>query len=99
MIAPLRLDQGLSDRSADLLIVYPNPADGSFKVSLRVSNNITDPATIQIFDQTGKLLLSVELSMENGVAHELPVDNLPKGLYSIRVVTSKEMYQNRLIIQ
>lgn len=97
---PLKTEQVISDKSTDLITAYPNPSDGSSKVSLRVSINITAAIYVQVIDQIGKVLTSSELNVDGGIVKEfLPVNNLPEGLYFIKAIINGEVYQTKLSVQ
>lgn len=97
---PLKTEQVISDKSTDLITAYPNPSDGSSKVSLTVSINITAAIYVQVIDQIGKVLTSSELNVDGGIVKEfLPVNNLPEGLYFIKAIINGEVYQTKLSVQ
>jgi len=97
---PLKTGQLLMDKSKDFLTAYPNPSDGSSKLSLRVSSKISDPIYVQVIDRLGKIWSSTELSLEDGTGKEfLPVSNLTDGLYLIKAIVQGQVYQTTLSIQ
>lgn len=71
----------------DALVVYPNPAVGSFVI--RVSN----PAQVSVLDITGKVLQT------NQVERELHVKNMKTGIYIVRMKTAKGLQTRKLVIE
>ncbi|MBN2697662.1 MAG: T9SS type A sorting domain-containing protein [Bacteroidales bacterium] len=62
------------------IVTYPNPVTAKLKVAL--GNDFAEGAFIQLFDYTGRMVLSLE---STGIENSINVENLPPGLYIIRV--------------
>ena len=78
------------------LIVYPNPFNNDFYVEL---NNFSEKnATIQIIDELGKIIYQEsisELNMNN--VFYLNPTNLKPSMYQLRVVTDKNVINQKII--
>jgi hypothetical protein len=72
------------------IIVYPNPAI-EFIVFDNV--NISESATITVFDIQGKKVIERPLSGNN----QISVSNLPKGLYLYKLNNGGTVYSGRLV--
>ncbi len=82
--------------SKDELIVFPNPALKQFTVEIHSMTK--KEATLQLFDLTGKLILSKEVSIKKGV-NSIYFDEqtaLQKGVYMVAVSGLKPV---RLVVQ
>lgn len=60
-------------------IVFPNPAIRDAKVTI---SDISDPMDLQVIDQAGKVIKMMEVTGSNTIE----INNLPKGLYIIRLL-------------
>ncbi len=84
----------------ELLSAYPNPSDGSFNISLRLSNSINYFATIEILDQVGKVISYTKADAENGfLFQQMSVNYLPSGFYWIKIIAEGRTWQAKLILQ
>lgn len=79
----------LYDRSANLNIA-PNPNDGYFTLS------VEDEQIIQIcvMDVLGRSVY--ERQNISSDREELQLENLPKGMYFVRVITNKDLYVSKM---
>ncbi|MCS7085061.1 MAG: M43 family zinc metalloprotease, partial [Bacteroidia bacterium] len=65
------------------LSVYPNP---SASATIRIVSRRLTTATLEIYDAAGRRLLDLNASLRHGeTLLPLPADNLPPGLYAIRI--------------
>lgn len=75
--------------------IYPNPAKNNFIVKSNPQNLVTQ---IELFDLSGKLLLSKKL--ENSVENTISVATLSKGIYLVTLKTKNGIsYGDKLIIE
>lgn len=82
------LPQETTDGSPSLL-VFPNPSQGSFVISLQ--NFLGTKATMQIFDALGKQVGSKEVELGSQAEVRFESDfNLGKGIYWLRVVSTQD---------
>lgn len=77
--------------------VYPNPVSDRANVSLTLKK--AGPATLQIFDPSGRLVSTRQLNLQKGnnmfSAGELLDQSA--GIYTIRVVTTEEVFNTRVV--
>jgi hypothetical protein len=80
----------LNKTTGTKLNVYPNPV----KESVVFDNvNISESATIAIFDIRGRKVMEKQLSGNN----RMPVSNLPKGLYIYKLTNNGLTYSGKLL--
>jgi hypothetical protein len=77
------------DEATSALNIYPNPA--SENISIRFSNGHyagASPATIRVLDVSGRILISEEIKVKNGINQfEISTAKLVPGLYHINIAT------------
>ncbi|MBN1145303.1 MAG: tandem-95 repeat protein [Bacteroidales bacterium] len=69
-------------------IVYPNPASQSAFV--RFDNELTSGTLINLYNNTGSLVYSNQLEAGSNMA-EIPVADLPDGIYMIRMTVKNQL--------
>ncbi len=76
--------------------VYPNPTSNL----LFIENQCFDgqsPSKINLFDATGKLLISTQPSLNNGLI-SIDISDLPKGLYLLHIENKDgELFQSKIV--
>jgi hypothetical protein len=70
--------------------VYPNPSNGSFVVE----TNATEKQNVQIFDVTGKLVLTQSLTGRTAIDGR----SLNEGVYNISIIGSEGIVNKRMVI-
>ena len=73
------------------ILVYPNPANNTVTVSSESDNAFS----VQILDLTGRLL--IQQNCRQGQL-TIPVENLPNGLYLLKVLSGNEMLTKKLSV-
>ena len=83
---------GLENNLNNQIQIYPNP---SFE-NITISSNfkINSPTVINIFNLTGKLILSNNIEMKNGFSENINISSLSTGIYSIEIKNS--LFQNQM---
>ena len=86
------LSTGNSIEKEKEILIYPNPATDV--ITIEMGN--TEPATIEILDITGKVVL-----IRNNQAQRATIDinNLPNGVYLVRVRSASQMEVQKIIKQ
>jgi hypothetical protein len=86
------LSTGNSIERQKEILIYPNPATDV--ITIEMGN--TEPATIEILDITGKVVL-----IRNNQAQHATIDinNLPNGIYLVRVRSASQMAVQKIIKQ
>jgi len=78
--------------------VFPNPNNGDF--NLMIQMNQSETATIQLFDISGKMVFNtVKELMQGKDMVNINSDNLPKGIYCLKIQTNSEIITDKVIIQ
>lgn len=74
----------------DVLVdVYPNPTTGMLNISTKMP--LTN-SVVQLHDITGRLMLSTTLTSTN-----LDIATLPTGVYSLQLITSKGIFNRKIV--
>jgi hypothetical protein len=77
--------------------LYPNPANTSVTVELRSGMDTVETALVEIYDMRGRKVLTVgRISLPKEV---IRVDDLPNGLYFVRIMAGKQTETIKLIVQ
>jgi trimeric autotransporter adhesin len=76
------------------IIISPNPAKNF--VHIKLAGNNPDPVTIDVFDNTGKLIHRVTTSASS---LQIEISKFAKGNYFIKVVNGKDISIQKLLIQ
>lgn len=79
----------LSD--SDEILLYPNPSNGNFNINF---NNSNTPYTIEIISISGQKVFE----KQNTKQQSITVNNLPKGLYIIKVINEEKTFIKKIII-
>jgi hypothetical protein len=84
----------------ELLSIYPNPTEGTAKISIRLTEKISQTSTIYIFEPVGKIIQTFNVSMENGLLYErLILTGLNAGFYLVKITVGGQLFQGKLIIE
>ncbi len=70
--------------------IYPNPSNGNFTVEMNTANM----QILQVFDLTGKLMLSEFINEKTMV----DTNNLPTGVYTISIRNNNESVLNKKMV-
>jgi hypothetical protein len=77
--------------------LYPNPAKNYVMVQAEFKKNTS--ATVSLVNLLGQTLSKVTLPANNQIHYQLPLKELPKGIYLIRLETETGMQTQRLVVQ
>jgi len=84
--------------NSSLLTIYPNPVMG--EATLAISSDKIQKATYNVYDQGGKLVISNNITLNNGInSLNLPVSDLPAGIYIIKLKTESASKQSQFVKQ
>lgn len=79
------------------LAIFPNPV--SNQLNIKYSLDSEEVISYQIFDITGKIILSESTTQAAGnVEHHIPVHHLAKGFYVLRISTSKDQIPHKFVV-
>ena len=77
--------------------VFPNPA--SENISIRFYQDIIGKANILLFNTLGQIIYSSEIFVDDCLSeHVIPVDNLPKGLYFLKITNAEGLTNTSKVI-
>ncbi|MBN1180975.1 MAG: T9SS type A sorting domain-containing protein [Bacteroidales bacterium] len=81
----------------DQILVYPNPSDGTFNITL--NNRPEGYYTMNILDLSGKILLTDEFHV-TGNLHEysFSLSDTYSGIYILRISSPEGTYQGKIIV-
>jgi len=72
--------------------IFPNPASTTFRI--KFDHTISGPAVISVYDISGKEVSKTSLVAEDMISSEIPVNNLAKGVYVVKVSSADNKVQN-----
>lgn len=90
---------GINESTSSILLsAYPNPASDLIQLTLYVENPSKDDL-IMITDMRGVLVKQITLDQQSGLfTQAVSVDNLPTGIYNVRVVAGGEVSDQRISV-
>jgi hypothetical protein len=74
----------------------PNPSAGLVYVAFELDREM--PIILQVFDQSGKLVLPVQNAVAASKAIELDLENVAPGVYLLRVIVDETAVVKRLVV-
>jgi hypothetical protein len=77
--------------SSQIINVYPNPANSGLLNVL-----VSEKATVQLFDATGRLILSTSVNANE--KQSMNLDGLANGIYSVRISNDEFVSVRRVVI-
>jgi uncharacterized repeat protein (TIGR01451 family) len=85
--------------SAIISSVYPNPCKGN--ITLRLQGLSRGDVELQVFDQTGRLLVTKQLKVQSTSEFKVALElgGLSKGNYVLRILVDDKIYQHKLLIR
>ncbi len=96
---PLNINTNLArmlEAGITSFLLFPNPAQQSIMVELSLQQ--TDALSIYLYDQQGKTLHREDYSKVHTISHNIPLDNLPSGMYIVQIQTSKGYTAERFAV-
>jgi PKD repeat protein len=87
---------GISVFKEKLLVsVYPNPSSGVFKIEC---GEAVSKAIVSVFDVHGREIATSQITDQYGKwKTEVNITSYPKGVYLLRIVTEKKIFEKKLI--
>lgn len=79
------------------IIVYPNPNNGSFRISTDALDNSN--LLLKMINNQGQTVYSREFSSMELEYERIDVQHLPRGIYHIIIYAAEKSYQGKLIIE
>lgn len=86
------------DGAVDMISVkvYPNPATDNFNISM---NGFVGAVQMEIVDVTGKVVYTENLDITNHFVKSMDVTTLAKGIYYIKLTTTKHSQMHKIVVQ
>lgn len=79
-------------------ILYPNPSSG--KVHIQSSSfEPGESIALEVFDLSGRMVLSTRLKYENGVGVDLKGEARPAGVYLVKISGSNQPFYQKIILE
>jgi hypothetical protein len=79
------------------VMVYPNPSDG--QINVRANNLSSDDCELFLFSMTGNLVSKKLVSASFGNLEErLNLSHLNKGTYIIKLISKRQIFQDKIVI-
>ena len=97
VITSLEENTVLAENSSNLM-VYPNPSNGQFKVSL-LNNTENQDLDFQLYDITGKVIFNAKYSSNQMENETFDFKDLESGLYFVKVSTETDQMIKSIIIK
>ena len=77
--------------------IFPNPANE--RINIRFYQNNSGRANLLLFNTLGQVVYFDDIFVDNSVnEHVIPVDNLPKGLYFLRITNADNLSETIKVI-
>ncbi|HXP48805.1 MAG TPA: T9SS type A sorting domain-containing protein, partial [Bacteroidia bacterium] len=84
--------------SPDNMLLYPNPNNGSFKISVKGIEGNQD-AQLQITNLLGEVIYQTSTHAYNGmVQQDISLPNVSAGTYFVRILTASKVYNSKVVI-
>ncbi|MFZ1495916.1 MAG: proprotein convertase P-domain-containing protein [Saprospiraceae bacterium] len=80
------------------IFVQPNPTQQNIYFTVQHAN-IEDPATIYLYDVTGKEVLMQTIELLNNTRYEIEMQHLPKGIYLLKLSNSSQQSITKVVKQ
>jgi sugar lactone lactonase YvrE len=82
--------------SKDNISVYPNPSSSEIYINVTGFNN--DPATMEITDLTGRIVIKREMNrVFSGAPINVNIVGLPNGIYMVNIRNSSQCYTSKIV--
>src|SRR5688572_1604427 len=90
---------GITGNKEDLTSIklYPNPADNFVIIESALKKKMA--ATVSLVNMLGQTLSKVALPANDQIHYQMPLKDLPKGVYIIQLKTETGIQAKRLVIQ
>lgn len=99
----VKLGEGVAlaiDENADFkedFMVFPNPSNGEF--NFIIPGNLTDEKHGFVYSSSGKLIDRFEIPKGQEIWKWFSPNSAPKGMYFVKIVSSKSEYSARIVIE
>ena len=80
----------IDDISNNIFNIYPNPANNLINI-----NSNTNMSQITLLNSLGQVMMNIE---PNTDFYQINIENLPEGIYSIRILTDSGLSTKLIVI-
>ena len=96
LLAPSQSSVRVNNQVTEMALhLYPNPASNQLQIEL--NNTYTGPLTVRIYNLLGQQVAMQRLS-KNAWRQQIPLHQLPKGLYFVKAEMGTHSYHQKLMI-
>jgi PKD repeat protein len=90
-----------SESENSLLMIYPNPSDGNFRVNLSTNSTEDIDAQLFIYNKVGQIIFSEKVNIENGnLSKEIHLGGSnPAGIYLLKVIAGNTLLTQQISLQ
>ncbi len=85
------------ENSIGEIMIYPNPSQGLFKISLESEEKRN--LQVNIFNNQGQLMYKSELNAVGNESEFIDIQHLPRGIYHIVIYAEEQSFRGKIIIQ
>lgn len=90
--------EGIADYSSAQMNVYPNPSEGSFRISM--SNMGVKDASIEVFDAMGKMVYTLSgIELSGNKEHLIDLSDQMEGIYFVRLQAGDHSVYKKLVLK
>jgi hypothetical protein len=91
----VEIQTGMNEANAGGVTILPNPSDGKFYID--ISNQDSEPITMQILDLTGRIVVEIEPAISE--KFEIDLSGQSKGMYFVRIKSGEGLLIRKIVIQ
>jgi hypothetical protein len=77
--------------------LYPNPTSG--EVTLTLNSQQEQRITVDVADLNGKIVFSDQLNLKGDIERKYNFEGHSKGIYFVRIITEKEVHNEKIIVE
>lgn len=83
------------EKEPDALLIYPNPAID--KITVEYADELIDMIRLEIISASGKKVYMEQLSSDQQIYETININELPAGLYFVRIVKANQVITGKFI--
>ena len=80
------------------LVIYPNPNDGQFNLSMNLQSN-SSYQLVRIYNMSGVLMSSKEIPGSGKIKVAIDLGDVPAGMYYVQVLRDGQVATKKVIVQ
>lgn len=84
----------------EIVSVYPNPTTGKFTIVISLSDESSEPVTLQVVNIAGQVVYNGKTMVANGLLlEEIQLTYVPTGIYLVKAIINGKVYSALLSYQ